>query len=228
MAECVSTVFYPDNKWICTMNKSVQIIALIIVASGITGCASLRVYSVDRVRDVSDVCTLTAGLGTGAKIRIGYLTRPSFGVFWNKDVTGLRGGEFFAAVGPEAPRNSVASLGLPMPGAIIIPERDDFYGLASAETEEVTARIKSRHKAYLVSENELVQSDTFTRWYYYTQCEVALGLGVTAKAGFNLAEIIDLLLGFTYIDILNDDVSQHEVSSQEHTVPKPKRSTSEL
>lgn len=42
--------------------------------------------------------------------------------------------------------------------------------------------------------------------YYYTQLEVAAGLGYTVRLGFNPGELLDFLLGWTTIDIFGDDV----------------------
>jgi len=40
---------------------------------------------------------------------------------------------------------------------------------------------------------------------YYTQLELAAGLLLTLRIGFNVGEFTDFLLGWAHIDILSDD-----------------------
>ncbi len=43
-------------------------------------------------------------------------------------------------------------------------------------------------------------------WFNAWQVEVAAGLGIGARAGVNLAEILDFILGWTTLDICKDDI----------------------
>ena len=43
-------------------------------------------------------------------------------------------------------------------------------------------------------------------WFNAFQVEVAAGLGIGARAGVNLAEILDFILGWTTLDICKDDI----------------------
>ncbi len=45
-------------------------------------------------------------------------------------------------------------------------------------------------------------------WYYYTQCEVCLGVLRGVRLGVNPGELLDFLLGWTTLDTFNDDLEQ--------------------
>jgi hypothetical protein len=45
------------------------------------------------------------------------------------------------------------------------------------------------------------------KWFNVWQFEAALGLGAGIRAGVNLAEIVDFVLGWTTLDICGDDVA---------------------
>ena len=49
-------------------------------------------------------------------------------------------------------------------------------------------------------------SEKKTFWPYYTQVEAVAGVGYGVRFGFNIGEFIDLLLGWTTIDIYGDDI----------------------
>lgn len=71
------------------MRRLIQIASLILGAATLTGCASAKAYFVDRGRDAADVFTATAGVGGGAKVRVG---PAQVGLLASWDVAGLRGG----------------------------------------------------------------------------------------------------------------------------------------
>ena len=50
--------------------------------------------------------------------------------------------------------------------------------------------------------------------FYLTQIEVAAGLGGTLRLGFNPGELLDFILGFTTIDIFNDDLEKRKSNNQ--------------
>ena len=47
---------------------------------------------------------------------------------------------------------------------------------------------------------------TYSPVPFFTQVEVALGLGGTCRLGFNIGELVDFLLGWGGKDIFNDDL----------------------
>jgi hypothetical protein len=69
------------------MKRSMMSAFLVAASSMISGCATP--YLVDRRRDAADIVTVTAGMGGGAKARVG----PVQVGFWGcHDIVGLRGG----------------------------------------------------------------------------------------------------------------------------------------
>ena len=58
------------------------------------GCATTFLYSIDRVRDLQDVVTVTVGVGLGVKARVGPVRTGL--LVRNSDLFGLRGGNVFA------------------------------------------------------------------------------------------------------------------------------------
>ena len=71
------------------MKNAVHVILFLIVAAGMTGCASTGRYFVDRGRDAADVFTLTVGTGLGAGVRAG---PAHIGLLLHQDRIGLMGG----------------------------------------------------------------------------------------------------------------------------------------
>jgi hypothetical protein len=169
-----------------------------------TGCASSG-YLIDRGRDAADIFTVAFGVGAGAKARVGPITA---GMFVNSDVAGLRGGEAFALTEDFARTPYEATVILPVPPIFW----EDYVPLFVTDEFRASAQQGSRHKSYHgTSYVPLVAwvddpSNASTRWAYNTQIEVAGGLGLTVRLGFNPLELLDFIIGWTTLDILDDDI----------------------
>ena len=192
-------------------------VVVLMVAIGMVGCASFRPYLVDRGRDAADVFTITVGYGAGAKARVGPV---HLGLLGNVDKAGLRGGQVFA--GGQGIYDFLLPLPLPYEQSFVSgweawdpdgtgPERGKDFFTCSRIPLCIAYNAALSHEG-----NEI--NDMGTRlgkpsWPYFSQVELVAGLGLTARLGFNPGEFLDFILGWTTIDIFNDDVQPR---TQEH------------
>lgn len=209
-------------------------VCCVVLVAFLSGCASTG-YWANRRRDAADVVTLTVGAGVGVKAHVGPL---QLGMFFNCAEAGLRGGGFvkngmfeqsemgwpksfdaiFWAFGGEFFEGSPLSL-----------ERGKSYTaatfmyLTAAFPESLPASVfngpkKTERPSGIVPKYNPVP--------YWTQIEAALGIGGTLRAGLNLGEFIDLVLGFTTLDIFGDDVGPSALAMKlEESAKKPDEST---
>ncbi len=210
------------------MKKALQLIAITGLASMVTGCANTGGYFVDRGRDAADIFTATVGLGAGAKAQIGPL---SGGLLGNADLFGLRGGALYTFGCDVAPysmdvevvcfcgtRHNQRTYPLSRRNKTI--EMDAFW--ASFVGKRVTTN-KRGHKVthhnypYYIPFLKLPRANNYRSkyfkdkrqpWHYYSQIEVVVGLGPSVRAGFNPGELLDFLLGWTTVDIYDDDLEK--------------------
>ena len=172
-----------------------------------TGCAAS--YWTDRGRDAADIFTVTVGVGGGAKARAGPIHG---GLFVGQDKAGLRGGE--------ARSYSVS-------GCEVFGIMSTEYTVLSAEGFGYGADRGKDYGArgyplvsFVVAEDEgpLIAGKNGALHSYYTQLEVAVGVLGTVRLGLNPGEFMDFILGFTTIDVFNDDLAaangQEEKSNQ--------------
>lgn len=192
----------------------IQLLAIVLLAAGVTGCASTKAYLVDRGRDAADIFSVSVGVGAGAKARVGPV---HVGLAAVHDTVGLRGGEPFAV-------------------PILIDSLDplDFDLLIfGGESQEKAGfdRFKEFETEGGLQCFSTVCSSTSperpTLHPYYTEVEVAGGLGVTLRVGFNSGELVDFILGWFGIDIFNDDLAAQKLkrSRQASQVPAHKLAT---
>jgi hypothetical protein len=179
-----------------------------MLAAG-SGCVSPRGYLLDRWADAKDVFTASVGTGGGARARVGPLNA---GLFLNSDLAGLRGGECFRlSDGP--------LIGGDSDGVLLLFYGDQFdlrylaidtSGKTGTRYQAVGDRLAERHKSYQSGIMPLPSPLTLFEFpktpYYYTQLEVAVGVGGTLRLGFNPGELLDFLLGWTTLDIFRDDL----------------------
>jgi len=193
------------------MKKPVSLIWLVIFTSCMTGSTSPRDYFVNRGRDAADIFTATVGMGAGAKVRVGPI---NLGAFANIDMGGLRGGQyknsFSSDFNPNDLTLTVISLEKFEPYPLdVCMERKKFFvsqgyaGITLAGTDARNYRFKNG--------NVFPPSFAEPTWTkeiipYYTQIEAAIGLGGTLRLGFNPGELFDFILGWTTLDIFNDDI----------------------
>ena len=196
----------------------IQFVVLVLTVATMTGCASTKAYFVDRGRDTADIFTCSAGIGLGAKVRVGPLGP---GLFANQDKFGLRGGEMLGVH-----ENSGEAQEFVFPAVL---EGWPVFGL---EQFEVSEQMETRHKAYRAGSFfppfvffPEEGTSGYTSCSYFTQIEVAVGLGGSLRLGLNLGELLDFILGWTTIDIFNDDLEarkkEAEANQPAHAAGKP-------
>ena len=195
------------------------------------GCASSP-YAANRGRDLADVFTLTLGGGSGAKARVGPV---QLAIIDHVDLLGLRAGTGFAngedmldntEIYQPWPRGSKANYDdfavrrvfetgqgkvVDVRGEDTLIDSPmyqrrwhDAFGherfdpgpdsLTAQRGKTIAAR--SPFPFYTASDNPA----------HMTQIEIAGGLGLTIRLGFNPGELIDFILGFTSMDLYGDDL----------------------
>jgi hypothetical protein len=157
---------------------------------------------VDRNRDLADIFTATVGTGTGGKARLGPL---SAGLFANSDYCGLRGGVFLIKDESSYVREYTSFI----PAGFILPI---FLEEEFIIENELTIKRHKNFKAIevfpFITYKAIVPSTRPQQIQlpYYTQCEVAFGFLGNIRLGFNIGEFFDYILGWTTLDIYNDDI----------------------
>ena len=196
-----------------------------------SGCASH--YLGHRGRDAADILTLTFGVGSGAKVRLGPL---QLAAFENTDLVGLRAGQGFL-LGADLTDNHEAYSIFPVfrgedwsdPVAvdaftygkhtveehrspdIYVHDRPHFMDWSAAFGREIfrhdietPARYRDKRSLASAPLPFLARSPDPE---FYSQVEIAVGLAFSLRLGFNPGELVDFLLGLGGIDIYGDDVS---------------------
>ncbi len=181
------------------MRKIVYITILLSIASLLTGCATIGGYFADRGRDAADIVTATVGVGLGAKGRIGPVQT---GLLFELPLMGVRGGEFSA----DNPLGSMFTTSSKVSGeAIGITQGDEEFYMVKLD----------RHKEFYATSIDVGTTkgmfvykvkDQYCAPYYYTQIEAVIAIGPSIRIGFNPGELLDFILGWTTIDIFNDDL----------------------
>lgn len=186
-----------------------------------SGCATG--YLADRARDGADIFTATLGAGLGGSVRAGPVCA---GLVAQTDVAGLRGGRLFAGFPPEGDFYQVYATLIPLPWRP--PDTPRQFGFESCATRPfVLDDCRSvYHTASTVPciimptvGDDNMPVDARTRWKHLTQVEALLGLGPSLRLGFNPGELLDFILGWTTIDIFNDDLEWKKRKSN-HTLER--------
>ena len=180
-----------------------------------TGCATP--YMADRKADAKDIFTATIGHGGGVKARVG---PARTGAFFGRDDAGLRGGIVSGDFGDRI-------VGKFLHGTMDVDAI--FFSLECyAPEERTTATVLGKQfvaggvLGLSASVPSYESGDEWSRkpWNqhipYYTQVEVAAGIGKTFRLGINPGELVDFLLGWTTLDIFSDDLVRrnHEALKQ--------------
>ena len=193
------------------MKTAIRLLILLTVLASMTGCASSG-YLADRGRDALDVVTATVGgVGAGAKARVGPLHA---GLFLSAvDMAGIRGGN-----GPVFHKFSERG---DLVSASFECDLTPLYYLEYFE-EDKHARNKNYRAGCMIPLTKYGMwgpgvpflgavydgggSRIEKQFHpYYTQVEVAIGLGATFRLGVNFGELADFLLGWVGVDIFSDD-----------------------
>jgi len=200
------------------MRRTAQLVVLLSLAVLATGCATP--YMTNRGRDAKDIVTGMIGWGGGAKARIG---PANVGLFAAFDLSGLRGGHCGPVSHDFAPYDLTLTL--------CSLERFDSYLLEDAKARHKTffsqgylgltvaglgmeayRKVGDAYHPKKVERLDFLPTDLIGQEIlpYYTQVEIAMGVWRTLRLGFNPGELLDFVLGWTGIDIFNDDVEKWE------------------
>ena len=187
--------------------KTTRRLFCLMLATASVGCAGPGYWS-DRGNDALDILTLTVGAGAGAGARVGPL-HAGLGLYC--DMVGMRGST--VDYWPLITRHT---------GGVTFEAT--LYAFDEFDTEELNGPTDDRNKnvkpvscplvSYVTSrrigtgENASVQPPPYS---YYTQIEVFAGAIPGLRAGFNPGELVDFLLGWTTLDIYNDDLGARQL-----------------
>ncbi|MCU0612913.1 MAG: hypothetical protein MUE60_14135 [Candidatus Eisenbacteria bacterium] len=157
-------------------------------------------YLTNRVRDAADIATVSFGYGVGARARVSAI---GTGVFANRDLGGLRGGHFDPWWGDEN--------GSFLTDVDLLIYRMEVFPAPGEAPDR-------RHKGFMAvgvgpwtraGEFELFRQSSRTP-HFYTQIEVAAGLGPSLRVGFNPGELLDFLFGLSGADLFGDDIEDDD------------------
>ena len=191
------------------MNNIGRILAISAIATTLCGCASPRTYFANRGHDAADMFTLAVGKGGGATVRAGPI---HFGLFGGYDHVGLRGGQLWTQWDQESVFGAMAGLIDPL---VLLPGGDGicFFEDDFSEGDEI------REKGYIgrgicpfvaIPAKNIEGYNRFdfddTRKRFLAQVDAAAGIYFTLHVGADFAEILDFILGWTTLDVMNDDL----------------------
>jgi len=163
---------------------------VLVCATLLGGCASSSSYLARRWNDAKDICTVTVGLGAGAKARVGPLAT---GLSWTRDYAGLRGG-YFGVFPPKENQSKDVEL--------LVARWEET---PSNELIQVRAKDYSSMGASFYGSPYWWTNEERPVYYYYSQIEVAVGAGGSLRVGFNPGELLDFLLGWFGADLYGDE-----------------------
>jgi hypothetical protein len=187
----------------------ITVLLLFLCLLILNGCTT-SAYFTDRGRDAADIFTAQVGYGGGAKVRAGPLQA---GLLLDIGLGGLRGGDLlgktdFWPSDADMPVKQEYLLGIFGIEAFGGSQLCDMRGKSFASKQIILSLpINFREDPELTEEAEQWKM-VYNPWPYYTQLEIVVGLGLNARIGFNPGELIDFILGWTTLDIFNDDLEK--------------------
>ncbi len=199
---------------ICSRKVFPILCTLVLICS--SGCAT-RGYLRDRAYDDADIFTIYAGYGGGAKTRIGPFQA---GLLMDVGRGGLRGGDILG----------VSDFWYK--GSDTTSKMDLLFGVVGIEAFDARPIPAARGKCFaskqiIISEPINFRDDpkkaagakkmgwVYNPLPYYTQIDVVAGLGLNLRIGFNPGELIDFILGWTTLDLYNDDIGLKEENKEQ-------------
>ena len=214
------------------MKASLHVTLVLPILILLGGCASSE-FMTHRGRDAADIFTLTIGAGSGLKARVGPI-QP--GIFQTADMAGLRAGQWLSNGNLLTANNDVAGplpvLTKPRYKDPLVTHvfTQGEHRVSDYRTPEVTPYSRPHttfwesafgHNVFSHGPGSISRArgkDIFAMspfpFYthgapasYYTQVEVAGGLGMAIRIGFNPGELVDFVAGFTGADLFGDDRS---------------------
>lgn len=175
-----------------------------------TGCGYLK----DRRNDFADIFTGTIEKGLGGYAHIGPI---SSGLFSGHDLTGIRGGIFIPPGTMERSTEKwfehndgdfyllFAGFGgfLPMYNA----GSNDYQYITAIKEADIRRKTGMEYSFCGASLYHPNQPGFQSHISHYSNIEFAGGLFYGVRFGFNPAELLDFIVGWTTIDLLDDDLS---------------------
>lgn len=166
-----------------------------------TGCATSP-YLTDRARDAADIFTVTHGVNFGAKARVGPIHA---GLLLGFDSFGLRAGQFDWNYWDQGNFGSVTDFD------VTFLSQEEFSVPWLTIARDRGKQLRSGGLCCIALPDYAISPDrplsARAKIPYYTQVEVAGGFFIVgARAGFNPGELVDFLLGWTTLDIFDDDI----------------------
>jgi hypothetical protein len=183
------------------MLRRLVTLVLLAVTAMATGCVSGRGFLPDRGRDAADIFTACVGLGGGARARVGPLHA---GLILSVRSVGLRGGDFGDARGFQHDTE------------LLCFSDEAFDPVAGADRGKSLVAggdgIEIPFVTTLVGPYRERGRSAFPH-YYYSQIEIQLGLLLVPRLGLNPGELLDFILGWTTVDIFDDDLEARKRES---------------
>jgi len=190
-----------------------MVLLCLVLIFGCGGCANSSAFIRDRKNDAFDVFTVSVGKGFGAKGRVGPL---HVGLLVNHDYAGLRGGQYSRHWGDYVGGDI---------DTLIIPFWAYGFGMDDFGPDSVISA--GRNKEYLAwshyvpfiymfekprgTHGETVLALSRSELHPFTQIEGVVGVGITIRAGVNIGEIIDAILGWVGVDLYDDDIEEKKL-----------------
>lgn len=205
------------------MNRIIQFVLAVLVAATLSGCASTGGYWTDRGRDAADIFTVTGGLGLGAKVRVGPVAT---GLLFQSDTVGLRGGgtvqtdyDNFDIVLLCSGLENFSQKPLDLDKVNLDSETKCWRGKEYRSDMGFFFHVPREKYVDTCSTPGFREFFYHTKWPYYTQIDVVAAAIPSVRFGFNPGELLDFLLGFTTLDIADDDTAAQQ---REKARPRPK------
>jgi hypothetical protein len=196
------------------MKKTIQLLLLVGLVAISAGCATP--YMADRGRDAADIFTATIGVGGGARARVGPVHAGvvpfnvgSFGLrggCWDNDFSGMTYTEQDFMIIPLSEIDT--SGGEYVRGFAVTGYTPD----SRVATERGKGFYAGSRIPFITTDVSPPRDTNSSRhpYSYYTQLEATIGVGLTINLGFNPGELFDFLLGWTTLDVFDDDIEQKE------------------
>lgn len=169
------------------------------------GCASVGAYCSDRGQDLLDIVTITVGKGAGVGVRVGPVHA---GLLAELEYMGVRGGQI-QSFWKDDGFGGLGSLWDPLicfPGPDGVSWGSDIFS-GQSMCDERGKQFLAKGVCPFVMLPRSYRDENYP-FHYFSQCDVAVGLGLSLRVGVNPGECLDFLLGLIGIDIYDDDVSK--------------------
>jgi hypothetical protein len=181
------------------MKNTMCMTAMLTILAMTAGCATP--YLRNRGRDARDIFTATVGNSFGAKARMGPFHA---GLYMGTDLAGLRAGEFAASFDGIDPTTLID-----LECTLLLSEafRPQGFSLAEQRGKLFEGGGVLGLSMGMPSHSPSTPTRPLGQFLpYYTQCEVAVGLLAGVRLGINPGELLDFVLGWTTLDIFQDDI----------------------